>query len=550
MKLLNLNGPQAMMALVVRRKWWIIIPFLGLSAAVTLLTFMLPRMYVSQSRILIKPRAVPTDFVKDLVVGTTEQRLSVIAQRVLTRDNLVKMLRSFQGDLPEYKNLNMDDAVAKFGKQINLKFGADQQIANGQLPVTTFDITYQNGNPEVARKIAQNVTDLFIKQDVDTREENVNKTAEFLDGQVKELLGQLSESDKKLSDLRSRRRYELPSQMEANFQQVTSLRSENQNIATQLTFAQDALRKLEQQIDATPKEIPKASSPANTPTAIVQNQKIADYRAKQRELKEFKSRGYKDNYPPVLSLNTQLESLEKEMTPEELAMANGKEDKLQVDGTPAPDVEMIKNHAYELLVDQRRTLQLGIEAAQKTQQKNENAIAIAVKHIENAPSGEQELSEIQRENLDLTRRYQEMKDKLSIAQLSVTSEGLQQGNQFELVITPSVPQTPAKPVKSAIIGGGMLASLLLGLAFAFIVDIGNQKMWTHADIEALLGATVLVEIPEIVTPDDLIAARKKRTNRIASLAAAAAVYAVCLYFVYIHGPFVLQHLDPLLQRLY
>src|SRR4029079_1865473 len=107
MKLLNLNGPQAVMALMVRRKWWIIVPFIGLSAAVALLTYMLPKMYVSQSRILIRPRDVPTDFVKDLVAGTTEQRLSVIAQTVLTREHLVQILNSSLNDVPEFRNLNM-----------------------------------------------------------------------------------------------------------------------------------------------------------------------------------------------------------------------------------------------------------------------------------------------------------------------------------------------------------------------------------------------------------------------------------------------------------
>jgi len=66
MKLVNLSGPQDVAALLIRRKWWVILPFIGLSAAVMLITTMLPPMYVSQSLIIINPRAVPNDFVKDL----------------------------------------------------------------------------------------------------------------------------------------------------------------------------------------------------------------------------------------------------------------------------------------------------------------------------------------------------------------------------------------------------------------------------------------------------------------------------------------------------
>src|SRR5262249_17507730 len=161
------------MALMVRRKWWIIVPFVGLSAAVALLTYMLPKMYVSQSRILIQPRDVPSDFVKDLVSGTSEQRLSVIATKVLNRDQLVKILNTTAlADRSEFIRLNMDDRVAKLFKQINLKF--DQQIGNGQLPVTSFQITYQNGDKYIAKDIAETVTKLFLDQDRENRQESVN----------------------------------------------------------------------------------------------------------------------------------------------------------------------------------------------------------------------------------------------------------------------------------------------------------------------------------------------------------------------------------------
>jgi len=571
MKLLNLNGPQAIMALMVRRKWWIIVPFLGLSAAATLLTYMLPKLYVSSSKILIQPREVPSDFVKDLMNGTADQRLSVIAQKVLTRDNLVKILNNppkfavTPGEIPdplappppalgehaEFRNLNMDDKVLKLFKQINLKFAADQQIANGQLPVTTFQITYQSGDARTAQAIAATVTDLFLSQDRQIREDSVNGTATFLDAKVNELSDLLAASDKKLSDFRSRHRYELPTQMEANFQTVSVLRTENQNIDNNLIVIQDRLAALEKQIVDTPAEVPKPDTAAVTsPTVIVQNQKIADYRAKQRDLKEWKGRGYSDSYPPVRTLISTIQSLEKDMTPEELAIANGKEDKPAAAALAAKP-EMMKNRTYEVLQDQKHNYEMAIKFANDQKAKNTTAIDEAESHIRKAPIGEQEYSDILRENLDLSRRYQEMKDKQSIAGLSLDAERQQKGgNQFVVLESPSVPFSPAKPVKAAIIGAGVGLSLLIGLAFAIIVDIANQKMWTQSDIESLLGATVLVEIPEIVTPDDLIAAKKKRTIQTLTLVAAAAVYAVGLYVVFKHQGPVLHLLDPLIQRLY
>src|SRR5437016_1856986 len=108
MKRLNFTSAQDLVALLIRRRWWVIWPFLALSSAVAVFTYILPRMYVSDTLILIRPRDVPNDFVRDLIAGTTEQRLSAIEQRVLSRTNLIQILREFEAQLPDYQRFNMD----------------------------------------------------------------------------------------------------------------------------------------------------------------------------------------------------------------------------------------------------------------------------------------------------------------------------------------------------------------------------------------------------------------------------------------------------------
>ena len=63
---IGLNNAQDFFALVVRRRWWVIGPFVALTCAVAVLTYVLPKTYVSETLILVRPRDVPQDFVKDL----------------------------------------------------------------------------------------------------------------------------------------------------------------------------------------------------------------------------------------------------------------------------------------------------------------------------------------------------------------------------------------------------------------------------------------------------------------------------------------------------
>src|SRR5262249_28325653 len=136
------------------------------------------------------------------------------------------------------------------------------------------------------------------------------------------------------------------------------------------------------------------------------------------------------------------------------------------------------------------------------------------------------------------------------AKLAESLESRQKGSQFQVVDEANYPLAPTKPSKAAIAFGGMAVSLLISIAIAFIADISTQKIWTPSEVEALLGITVLAEIPQILTNSDLVVARKKRYTFIASSVALAAVYGLCLYGVYVKQGFILRHLDTVIQKFY
>src|SRR2546429_238388 len=92
---IGLNGTQDFLALLVRRKAWVLVSFIALTSALGLLTYVLPKTYVSETLILVRPRDVPQDFVKDLIAGTPEERLKSIEQTILSRTNLLQILREF-----------------------------------------------------------------------------------------------------------------------------------------------------------------------------------------------------------------------------------------------------------------------------------------------------------------------------------------------------------------------------------------------------------------------------------------------------------------------
>jgi polysaccharide chain length determinant protein (PEP-CTERM system associated) len=540
MKGLSFTGVQDFLALFIRRRWWLVWPFLTLSSAVVLFTYILPKMYVSDTLILIRPRDVPNDFVKDLIAGTTQERLSAIEQRVLSRTNLVQILHEFEDRLPEYQRFNMDDKVLKLRDAIQVTFDVDKRMG-APLPVTYFHVSYQNRNPELAQKITTKLSSLFIEQDNRAREDQVFGTTEFLNGEMEKVGEQLKESETKLKQLKERRRYELPDQIEPNLRTLDRLGQQQRTNAEALDRYANFRLNLERQLSETP-----AVLPVQTPVIPPVTMKAEDpdtperYRKKKVELEELMSK-YTPRHPEVEAAMAELARL-KAMIP----AGNLEELKKQ---EAEPKANTMPNPVFQSLTSQLQDVKTEFQIRENEKKYIESEIAKYSKRVQATPESEQEISNITRQNTDLNKQYTDLKDHLAQAKLSESLESRQKGSQFQIIDPANYPLAPAKPEKTKIVLIGIALSLAVGLATAVIVDLMSQRIWLQSEVESLFGVLVLGEIPAIATKADLADTRRKKQIFAVSSLAIAALYTVVLYLTYVKKAYVLTKLDPLIQRL-
>ena len=77
----------------IRRKWWIIIPFLFTLLAGLTYTLLAPKIYKANTLILVQPQKVPQNFVRAIISTGVEDRLRTIKQQVTSRTNLEKIIQ-------------------------------------------------------------------------------------------------------------------------------------------------------------------------------------------------------------------------------------------------------------------------------------------------------------------------------------------------------------------------------------------------------------------------------------------------------------------------
>src|SRR2546422_2993028 len=82
---------------VLRRRWpYFAVPFISVLLIGIAITFLWPAIYLSEGKILVQSQQIPTELVRPTVTNAAQERIQVIEQRTMTRDNLVAMIDKFQ----------------------------------------------------------------------------------------------------------------------------------------------------------------------------------------------------------------------------------------------------------------------------------------------------------------------------------------------------------------------------------------------------------------------------------------------------------------------
>jgi polysaccharide biosynthesis transport protein len=541
MKKAKLQTVNDYLALVVRRRWWVIIPTVALGGLTILIALLFPKMFVSKTMILLQPRDVPQNFVMDLIGGETNERLTAIEQTVLSRTNLLKIIGEYENWLPEYRALNDERKVSRLKKRIAIEFSSAQK---GSRNPSTFNIqiSYRDKNPELAQKIAARLASFFIEEDNRTRENKVFGTAQFLETELSKVAEQLKQSEDKLKVVEQRYRYELPSELDTNLRTLDRLQLQKNGNLEALDRSMTQQMILERQMSETPPTISRESAANPNLAAPVRNPLVEIYRKKEQEYNELIARA-KPTHPDARRLKAELEQMKKVIPSEDL-------EKAEKENSPDQSVpDMIPNPVHQSLAAQLSQLKTDIEIRQKDKKWIEEEMAKYNQRILNMPGVKQEMMSIIRTTADLQKTHEELRTKVAQAKLAGSLESRQRGSQFEIIDPANLPMEPSSPNPIVILGAGFITSLAAGIIIALLVNSLAGQVWTNRELEKALEVQVLVEIPAIVTPADIKKVMRRRLMHAFLLIAFTGVYLGGIYYLYLKQSFVLRLLDPVIEKI-
>lgn len=88
--------PEDIIEIILRRRWFIIIPFCLSIIAGIYLSFTLPKIYRASTLIVVQAQRVPSGYVRSVISAGIESRINMISQQIMSRTNLENIIDQFK----------------------------------------------------------------------------------------------------------------------------------------------------------------------------------------------------------------------------------------------------------------------------------------------------------------------------------------------------------------------------------------------------------------------------------------------------------------------
>src|SRR5262245_35636543 len=224
--------------IVRRRRRAIGITFAAACATTLLLTLLWPPTFRSTATILIEQQEIPADLVRSTVTSYADQRVQVISQRVMTTQNLLDIVRRYDLYPKLIKRESRERVLEEMRADINFQMlSADVIDPRSGIPrkaTIAFTVSYEHRSPDLAMKVANELTTLYLNENLTSRARLAQDTSVFLTTEGDRLQKQILELEGKLAQFKLENVEQLPELSQLNMQLLDRTEQELRNAETEL----------------------------------------------------------------------------------------------------------------------------------------------------------------------------------------------------------------------------------------------------------------------------------------------------------------------------
>ena len=223
----------------------------GLLVTVGLALFLPPR-YQATGTILIEQQELPSDLVRSTVTSYADQRVQVISQRVMTTQNLLSIIHRYELYKRQQAREPRERLIERMRDDIQFKMiSADVVDPRSGAPrkaTIAFTVSYTSAVADTAAKIANELTTLYLNENVTERNRLAQDAYSFLQSEGDRLNAQIEQVETKLVEFKSKHYGELPELAQVNQEEFARTEEQLRNAESRRTALEQQLMFLEGQL--------------------------------------------------------------------------------------------------------------------------------------------------------------------------------------------------------------------------------------------------------------------------------------------------------------
>ncbi|WP_299328081.1 XrtA system polysaccharide chain length determinant [Parasphingopyxis sp.] len=463
-----------------QRRWLALGVAWGVAVLGWLVVALIPNSYTSQARIYVQQDSVLTS---EIGVSERDQRANIerIRQTLASTANLEQVVR--QTDLAQ--QATTDEQVRSLAGQLraNVVVAAQQDPNSFGRPGNMFEISASWGSPSLAQQINQRLIDVFVEENLAGSRAEATQSVEFLDRQIAEREERLQQLEERRANFEREFSGVLPGTGTIT-QRMDQARSELRDIENDLAAAQSSLSTIQAQMNATS---PTTRVPGFGGGPSVAGPATARLNALQAQLADARGRGWTDQHPDVIALESQIARAR--------AAARGEGGGSRSGGgatasnplyTSLSSMLADRQAQVAALTARRDQIRAGLEAIESQRRTNPGSLA--------------EQQQLDRDYLALQTQYNQLvadRERVRLRGDVVTETD---SNTFRVVDPPSMPGAPAAPNRPLLLILVLIAAIAMGLGAAFAQAQLTTTYPTARRLGNGTGLPVLGAISEFVRP--------------------------------------------------
>jgi len=485
------------LGVVRRRHLHFLIPLFIAWSLVWGASWVLPPRYQSSTLILVEQPTMPKDYVTPNVNDDLQDRLQSITQQILSRTRLLHIIDQFNLYASAHGDSLPDDKVNRMRKDIDIDLSRDTRTNQ----ISSFTVSYTSRDPHLAQQVTSELTNLFINENLEVREQQSEGTTQFLENQLETARKSLAEQEDRIREFKGQHVGEMPGQLSSNLQILSGLQSQMQNDQDALNAAKQQhvyLQTLADQYRALQASA-KASDGSVAPVGLpALDQELEKEKAQLADLRSH----YTDRHPDVRKLKDQIAETEK-MRDQLVAGLNQKSD-AGANGVAAasPGIDPAQAGVSLQIQGQLRSNQLEITNREHDLANLKSKIDDYQARLNQEPIREQQLADLTRGYDQSKANYDDLLKKKNESQMATSMELLQQGERFRVVDAPSFPEKPVFPNRLKFCGMGLGAGIAIGILVVGVLEMFDRRAYDEQELKSLIPVAILAEVPEVTSPAD------------------------------------------------